>query len=116
MHFSRSFFFMPGVTFRAGTAPLVVYCDSDWSADFSVSGCIIYYRKCAIAWFSKTQKSISLSSAEAEYHGASLAAIEGLWVRDLLADFGLPQQGPTRLIMDAKSAIDMMLDPIAFRK
>ena len=37
-------------------------------------------------------------------------------MRELLADFGFPQQGPTRLVMDAKSAIDMMLDPVAFRK
>ena len=69
-----------------------------------------------IAWFSKTQKSVSLSSAEAEYFGASLAAKEGLWVRNLLEDLGYPQNGPTRFILDSKSAIDMMMDPVAFRK
>ena len=105
-----------GLVFSATAAPLVIYSDSDWSADFSVSGCICYFRGCVIAWFAKTQKSVSLSSAEAEYYGASLAAKEGMWLRDLLADFGFKQEGPTVLKLDSKSAIDMALDPVAFRK
>ena len=105
-----------GLVFSATASPLVIYSDSDWSADFSVSGCVCYYRGCVIAWFAKTQKSVSLSSAEAEYYGASLAAKEGMWLRDLLADFGYTQEGPTALKLDSKSAIDMALDPVAFRK
>ena len=54
------------------------------------------------AWLAK--KSVSLSSAEAEYYGASLAAKEGIWLRDLLADFGFKQEGPTVLKLGSKSA------------
>ena len=49
-------------------------------------------------------------------YGASLAAKEGMWLRDLLADLGYTQEGPTALKLDSKSAIDMALDPVAFRK
>ena len=97
-------------------APLVIYSDSDWSSDFSVSGCVAYFRGCAVSWFAKTQKSVSLSSAEAEYYGASLAAKQGVWLREVLKDLGFEQVGPTPLVLDSKSAIDMTLDPVAFRK
>ena len=82
----------------------------------SVSGCVAYFRGCAVSWFAKTQKSVSLSSAEAEYYGASLAAKEGVWLREVLKDLGFEQVGPTPLVLDSKSAIDMTLDPVAFRK
>jgi hypothetical protein len=37
-------------------------------------------------WFSKMQKSVSLSSAEAEYFGAMMAARDLIFVRDLLIE------------------------------
>jgi hypothetical protein len=95
---------------------LKLYVDSDWSATLSVSGAYIFFMGCLVAWFSKVQKSISLSSAESEYFGATLAAKEGLWLRDLVSDFGFTPAGPTLMYLDSKSAIDMSFDPIAFRK
>ena len=69
-----------------------------------------------IHWFSKTQKSVSLSTAEAEYFGAMLVSKDLMWLRELLLDLGYPQKGPTRLRLDSKSAIDMAFDPVAFKK
>ena len=69
-----------------------------------------------VHWFSKTQKSVTLSTAEAEYFGAMLASKDLMWLRELLIDFGYPQKGPTRLRLDSKSAIDMAFDPVAFKK
>ena len=34
----------------------------------------------------------------------------------MVADFGYTQEGPTALKLDSKPAIDMALDPVAFRK
>ena len=39
-----------------------------------------------IAWSSKKQKTVALSSAEAEYIAATSAACEAIWLRRLLSD------------------------------
>ena len=49
-------------------------------------GCLIFYHGCLFHWFSKMQKSVSLSSAEAEYFGAMMAARDLIFVRDLLIE------------------------------
>ena len=38
-----------------------------------------------MSWFNRKQKSVALSSAEAEYMAASMAACEGMWLRKLLS-------------------------------
>ena len=91
------------------------YVDSDWGVRFSVSGALVFVHGCLIHWFSKMQRSVSLSSAEAEYFGAMMAARDILWLRDLLVDLGAKCDGPCVLWSDSKSAVDMSLDPIAFK-
>ena len=59
-------------------APIVAlgfdaFVDASWLTKFSCSGAMFFYHGCLFAWFSKTQRSISLSSAEAEFFGAMLA-------------------------------------------
>ena len=71
---------------------------------------------CAIAWYTRLQRSISHSSAESEYVAASMAAREATFVRDVLHDFGVLPVGPTALRLDSKSAIDMTYDAVAFKK
>ena len=100
--------------------PFEVYVDSSWLTSFSSSGAMFFYRGCLFAWFSKTQRSVSLSSAEAEYFGAMLAAKDAAFYRDLLADFLVafaesPASGPTVLWSDSKSAVDLAFDPVAFK-
>ena len=48
--------------------------------------------------------------------GASLAAREGIFHRDVLLDLVVLQHVPTPLYLDSKSAIDMSYDPVAFKK
>ena len=71
---------------------------------------------CPFHWFAKMQKSVTLSSAEAEYFGATLAAKEAIWLRELLTDLGLLVPGPTIMWCDSKSAVEMAFDPVAFKK
>jgi hypothetical protein len=59
---------------------------------------------------------IPLVRCVAEYYSAMTAARDALHYRDLAADFGYTQNGPTRMHSDSKSAIDMSLDPVAFKK
>ena len=62
------------------------------------------------------QKSVSLSSAEAEYFGAMMASRELIFFRNLLVDLGIIPGGPTTMYCDSKSAIDMSFDPVAFKQ
>jgi hypothetical protein len=92
------------------------FVDSSWDTDFSCSGAFFLYHGCPIHWFSKMQRSVSLSSAEAEFFGAMLAAKELVFIRDLLVDLGIALLGPSRVFSDSKSAINMSFDPVAFKK
>jgi hypothetical protein len=102
---------------RPGTKlGVVVYTDSSWDEKFSVSGGVIFYEGCMVVWYSRRQRTVSHSSAEAEYIAASLAAREGAHIRAVASELGLLPPGPTRLRIDNKSAIDMAHDPVAFKK
>ena len=58
------------------------YSDSDWGGDLvtrrsTSGGCIFYGQHLVMSW-SRTQQVVSLSSAEAELHGLTKCASEGL--------------------------------------
>ena len=95
---------------------VTIYSDASWLSDLSVSGGLIFYQGCLVTWWSRRQKSISHSSAEAEYFAASVASREGLYIRDLLEDLGTPVKGPTPLLLDSKAAISLTQAPVAFKK
>ena len=62
------------------------------------------------------QRSVTLSSAEAEYFGAMMAARDVIFVRELLIDLSIDITCPSTIHTDSKSAVDMAFDPIAFKK
>ena len=69
---------------------LVGYTDSDWAGSVanrkSTSGCCFGLGSTTVLWFSRKQKSVALSSTEAEYMAASLASCEALRLRKLLVN------------------------------
>ncbi|MCO5563970.1 hypothetical protein L7F22_017623 [Adiantum nelumboides] len=54
----------------------------------------------AITWSSKKQPTIALSSTEAEYRGAAMAACEVAWLELLLGDLGIRVQRPVVIHCD----------------
>ena len=95
---------------------LTICTDSNWDVRFSCCGGILHYGGAPFAWFAKTQRSVSLSSAEAEFFGAMLAAREGQFARELLVDLGRPPTGPTIIFTDSKSCVDLSIEAVAFKK
>lgn len=85
------------------------YCDSDFAGDSdtrkSVSGFVIYLCGAAIAWRSKGQKSVTLSSTEAEYVAVSEVATEILYVAGILKFLGIPIKYPITVNVDNIGAI-----------
>ena len=92
---------------------LDTYVDSDWATRFSV--CLVFYHGCLFHWFSKMQKSVSLSSAEAEYFGAMMAVRDLIYLRDMLLEFAIALHVPSIIWSDSKSAVAMAFDRRLFQ-
>eukprot|EP00253_Pinus_taeda_P004025 PITA_04025 len=69
-----------------------------------------------ITWACKKQAAISLSLAEAEYHGAVEASKEALWFRQILSEFGFQQQHLTTLWCDNQISIQIWKDPFQHQR
>eukprot|EP00253_Pinus_taeda_P008260 PITA_08260 len=101
-----------GIHYSGEASPLLVgFTDSDWAGDpddrkFAV-GYVFTLSSRPITWACKKQSAISLSLAEAEYHGAVEASKEALWLRQILSEFGFQQQHPTTLWCDHQSSIQL---------
>ena len=101
----------------SASRPFIALVDSSWTTQFSCSGAIFTLFGCPFHWFCKTQRSVTLSSAEAEYFGATLAAKEVIFFRALLHDIHILELNrPSLLLCDSKSAVDMAYDPVSFKK
>lgn len=90
------------------------YCDADWANDCddrrSTTGYCFVRQNGAISWSSKRQKTIALSTTEAEYMSLSSITQEAVWLRQLLNEFNLDGHSsmkPTRIYCDNMSAIDL---------
>lgn len=100
-----------GLRFEASQRPLHGYSDSDWAVKHSTSGWVFVLNQAAISWGSKKQKSVALSSCEAEIVAGSEAGKEAVHLSGLCKEFGLAGDEPVDLMMDNRSAIDVAYNP-----
>ena len=94
---------------RGGTSGLDGFADADWGnseSRRSTTGMMARFNKGTIYWRSKMQKSVSLSTAEAEYYAASEMAIEILYLRNLLANMGFAELPNTPVYEDNTACIE----------
>ena len=95
---------------------LVGYSDSDWGGDVddrkSTSGFVFYIGDTAFTWMSKKQPIVTLSTCEAEYVAATSCVCHAIWLRNLLKELSLPQEEPTKIFVDNKSAIALAKNPV----
>ena len=64
------------------------------------------FNETIVLWRSKMQKTVSLSTAEAEYYAASEMAIEVIYLRNLLENMGFPQAPDTPVYEDNTACIE----------
>ncbi|TYK18485.1 putative mitochondrial protein [Cucumis melo var. makuwa] len=87
------------------------HSDADWAGDPTdrpfATGYCFYLGDSLISWRSKKQSVVSRSSTESEYRALASTTTELLWLRWLLADMNVPQQGPTLLHCDNRSVIQI---------
>jgi len=65
-----------------------------------------------MSWCSKRQLTVSLSSTEAEYHAAAMAAQECTWLVQLPKDLHQPVNDPMMLKWDDLSVIRLAKNPV----
>jgi hypothetical protein len=96
------------------TARLLGYTDSDLANCIdtrrSVSGYCCTLGGGIVTWSARQQKTVSLSTCEAEYVAASEAASELTWLRTLLSELDFPQLSATPLLCDNNGSIVLTED------
>ncbi|XP_033228862.1 secreted RxLR effector protein 161-like [Belonocnema kinseyi] len=91
-----------GLIFKPVSESLKGYVDSDWvscSIDRrSYTGYIFNLGNCAMSWNSKKQRTVALSSTEAEYMGLAEAAKETMHLRGFLDELGFMSLANTTVL------------------
>ena len=67
-----------------------------------------YLNESLITWCSQKQKTVALSSYEAEFMAATLAAMQALWLRNLMSELTATEPKVVPLFVDNNSAIALM--------
>jgi len=99
-----------GITFSnrgEKAAVLRCYADSNWSETRSTTGYVMLLAGGAVAHASKRQHCITMSSCEAELVALCDAAIELLYVKDLVEFLGHSVDGAIEVFTDNKGAYDL---------
>jgi hypothetical protein len=92
----------------------VAYCDADYASDLDhrrshTGWCFIVYGS-VVAWQSRCQPTVAVSTTEAEYQAAATSAREALWLRQLLPDFGI-ECTPMKILCDSQGALRSLRNP-----
>jgi hypothetical protein len=95
--------------------PFYAYSDADHGANLD-NGCstsvyVVKIGSGAISWLSCLQSIVALSTTEAEFIAAASASQEVVWMRALLGELGFPISGPSLLLLDNQSAIQVGKNP-----
>ena len=100
-----------GLTYSREHTRLAGYADASWETKNSTSGWLVLWQSAALTWGSRKQKSIALSTCEAEIIALSEAAKDVVYLRKLVNGLGSGEPGPTQLSTDSKSARDVSYNP-----
>ena len=96
---------------------LVGYTDSSWCSDIedrkSTAGYVFMLGGATIAWSSRKEPVVALSSCEAEYIAASLCACQATWMVNLVEEITGKNHGAITMKIDSMSAINLAKNPIA---
>ena len=106
-----------GLLYKKGEdCKLVGYCDADYAGDHdtrrSTTGYVFKLGSGAISWCSKRQPTVSLSTTEAEYRAAAMAAQESTWLIRLMQDLHQPVDYALPLYCDNQSAVRLAENPV----
>ena len=92
------------------------YADTDWGRDVhtrrSMSRILHRFGNSSVAWGSKMQPTVSLSSTEAEYRVLIDSAKDVIHFRRLFDELGFGEDAPTTVFSDNHSCIKLVENPV----
>ena len=98
---------------------IVTYCDSDWGNDpdtrRSKTGYVVTVAGGAAAWQTKSQKSVALSSCEAEFYALCEASKEVMWISSFLTELGVKFDTPV-IYCDNQGAAALARNPVGHQR
>ena len=101
---------------RIEAVKLQGFIDADWvgspSDRKSTYKGIFNLGSTAVSWYSGKQRSVALSSVDAEYMAASQAACEVIWMRKILVGLFGQRMDPTVIYCDNQSCIKPSENPV----
>src|SRR5271170_4737874 len=99
---------------------LIGFSDADWAENkddrHSTTGFTYLMAEGAVSWVSRRQKTVALSSTEAEYMALSDASRQLAWIRNFLEEIDMEIEGPTPLCADNQGAIFLAVNPAHDRR
>ncbi|XP_039968988.1 secreted RxLR effector protein 161-like [Bactrocera tryoni] len=103
-----------GLVFNAVTSDIVGFCDADWGSDLvarrSTTGYIFKLQGAPISWSTRRQRTVALSSTEAEFMAMTAAIQEATWLQRLQDELTPEASTVMDLHCDNKSAIHVALN------
>ncbi|XP_050908121.1 uncharacterized mitochondrial protein AtMg00810 [Lathyrus oleraceus] len=104
---------------REGEENLVAFCDSDYAGDLedrkSTSGYVFKMSNGLVAWSSKKQSVVSLSTTEAEFISVAACVAQSIWMMRILESLGV-KQSKCIIFCDNSSTIKLSKNPVMHGK
>lgn len=102
--------------FKYSQNPIIGYTDADWGGcqldRRSYTGYVFLMCGAAISWRSSKQRTVALSSIEAEYMALSETAKEAIYLRTTMAELGLKAMTDVSILCDNRGAINLAENPV----
>ncbi|KAL6420584.1 hypothetical protein ACFW04_014632 [Cataglyphis niger] len=97
---------------------LAMWMDADWKRCIndrhSYTGFVFFFSQAPITWESRKQRTVALSSVEAEYMGLTEATKESIYLRKFFLELGLKKFSDTIIFNDSASALKLAKNPIFY--
>ncbi|GAA0168387.1 transmembrane signal receptor [Lithospermum erythrorhizon] len=95
---------------------LMSYTDSDYAGDMddrrSTSGYVFIFSSGAVAWSSKKQPIVTLSTTEAEFVAVAFCTCQAIWMKRVLEDLGYNKLNCIGIKCDNSSTIKLSKNPV----
>ncbi|XP_059223384.1 uncharacterized protein LOC131997099 [Stomoxys calcitrans] len=90
------------------------YCDADWAGNIddrqSTTGYVFLHQSSAVSWATKKQKTVALSSTEAEFMSLTAAIQESVYLKKLEMELNPKIEEAMKIFCDNKGAIQVALN------
>ncbi|KAK9665399.1 hypothetical protein RND81_14G109900 [Saponaria officinalis] len=101
---------------KDGNKELIGFTDSDYAGDVddrkSTSGYAFILSSAAVAWASRKQPIVTLSTTEAEYVAAASCSTQAIWMKRVLQKLGYAGRENTVIYCDNSSTMKLSKNPV----